>query len=94
MDNRLLQLPPPITTRHFTDPEKAVEQLLKIYKRNTEFIYKAFQWVMDGESVSERFRAYYPEITMRVDKHVEIDTTLAYGFVPGAGIYTLSLIHI
>lgn len=89
--NDTVNTPPAIAKEAFTNAEAAVNRLVEIYTRNVHFISDSFRSVINEQSSSGRFRACYPEISLKVGTHARASSTLAYGFVSGAGTYTTTV---
>ena len=56
--------PPPFQPQSFDDPAKAVETLTALYERNTAFLRDSFKKLAEGDHSPQRFRAFYPEVSM------------------------------
>lgn len=84
----LVRQPPLIPFTGYTDAESAVQQLINIYERNTDFIRNNFaDYVKSGLPAKHRVRACYPAIRIRVDTWQEVDSRLSYGHVVEPGTY-------
>ncbi|MCW5746114.1 MAG: AMP nucleosidase [Alphaproteobacteria bacterium] len=83
----LLQPTPQLPFQAFEDAAAAVRRLTEIYQRNTGFIRAQFQRMLDGDVPAGRVRACYPAIRIATTSFDPIDSRLAYGYVPGPGIY-------
>ncbi|MDR3376334.1 MAG: AMP nucleosidase [Ancalomicrobiaceae bacterium] len=75
----------------FSDPERAVARLCDIYSEETGRLADEFRSILDGAQVRGRIRAFYPEIRVETDTHARVDSRLAYGFVPGPGLYSTTV---
>jgi AMP nucleosidase len=75
----------------FTDAGKAVARLIEIFEENTAFLRAAFDKLVAGETLDERFRAFYPQIQISTDSHARLDSRLSYGFVSRPGIHTTTV---
>ncbi len=89
---RPTKLPYLIPFASFTEAPAAVEQLQKIYRRNTTFIRDAFTAYCQGKlSPDERVRACYPAIRIRINNYQEIDSRLSYGHLIEPGVYMTTI---
>ncbi|MDR3494107.1 MAG: AMP nucleosidase, partial [Ancalomicrobiaceae bacterium] len=75
----------------FSDPERAVARLRDIYSEETGRLADEFRAILDGAQVRGRIRGFYPEIRIETDTHARLDSRLAYGFVPGPGLYSTTV---
>lgn len=81
-------LPELIPFVRFNDAGAATQRLVEIYARNTAFIRSAFANYAAGTyDRSQRFRACYPAIRIRVSTYQEVDSRLSYGHVVEPGTY-------
>jgi len=71
----------------FSDPERAVDRLVEIYREETGRLTDEFRAIIDGAHVRGRIRAFYPEILLETDTYARLDSRLAYGFVHAPGRY-------
>lgn len=84
--------PAPLVDESFMEAHAATVRLVDIYRRNTEFIRTHFKDCLEnGFPADTRFRAWYPEIRIRVDTHQEVDSRLSYGHVAEPGVYATSI---
>ncbi len=90
-DTTLVVTPPDIEPRTFTDAKAAVQELGRIYNRNTQFLRDCFAAVCHGETPGGRARAYYPELRFTTNSYAQVDSRLAYGHVSGPGVYTTTI---
>lgn len=81
--------------RTFTDPQKAVEYIKKIYDTNTTYLRDTFDDFVADKKIPSKVNAYYPQVSIKVgaaDLHLhEIDPKLSYGFVTEEGVYSTTL---
>lgn len=82
--------PEPYARQSFDDPLEAVAALKWLYERNTQFLRDSFRHLAAG-NVSQRFRAFYPEVSVVTASFAQIDTRLAYGHVPAPGTYATTI---
>ncbi len=79
--------PPHIPMTGYRDAGAAVDRLIEIYNRNTTFLRSSFEAVVQGEVPEGRIRAFYPLIRVTTQTHGMGDSRLAYGHMPGPGVY-------
>ncbi len=77
--------------RTFTDAREAVAYVRELYDINTGYLRERFQHLASGKAGAERITACYPYAAITTTKPTQIDTRLAYGFVPGPGRYSTTL---
>src|SRR5262249_10775002 len=70
---------------------KAVAYVKEIYEANVTFLREKFQRLANGEVPPGRIRACYPYVAITTTRPTQIDTRLAFGFVPGPGRYSTTL---
>ena len=75
----------------FTDPKEAVNALRAHYDLATEFLRERLAQALAGDGVTERYRAFYPEIRLTTVSHTRVDSRLAYGYVSGPGDYSTTV---
>ena len=61
--------------------------LQALYKTSTEFLRENFNAMLNGTPITNRFRAFYPQITFKTSSYANVDSRLAYGHVAGPGDY-------
>lgn len=89
---KAISTPEHIAFTAFDNAEKAYEQLVFIYQRNTRFIRTAFTHFINNETPPEySVRAFYPAIRLRVTDHKEVDSRLSYGYATEPGIYSTTI---
>lgn len=89
---KAISTPEHIAFTAFDNAEKAYEQLVYIYQRNTQFIRAAFRHFINNETPPEySVRAFYPAIRLRVTDHKEVDSRLSYGYATEPGIYSTTI---
>ncbi|WP_274424821.1 AMP nucleosidase [Chelativorans sp. YIM 93263] len=98
MDKRIY--PQPIETisspdswkrKNFSSARQAVDALKAIYERNTRFLRDAFMHVAQTGECDERYRAFYPEVSVSTPSFGHVDSRLAYGHVPAPGTYKTTI---
>jgi AMP nucleosidase len=77
--------------RTFTDAEQAVAYIREIYDANTAYLRERFQHMANGEGMPGHLSAHYPYAAITTTRPTQIDTRLAFGFVPGPGRYSATL---
>ncbi|MFT5893530.1 MAG: AMP nucleosidase [bacterium] len=77
--------------RQFSSAADAVQHLIELYDRNTQFLSAAFADYLEGKLPDNRFRAYYPEIRFRNKTYARVDSRLSYGHVDQPGLYTTTI---
>ncbi len=75
----------------FTDPKEAVEALRAHYGIATRFLREKLDEALADGAVTERYRAYYPEVALTTASHTRVDSRLAYGYVSGPGSYATTI---
>jgi AMP nucleosidase len=73
------------------DAGEAVALVRQIYEANTAYLRESFQKLARGDSAPHRITSYYPYVAITTTKPTQIDTRLAFGFVPGPGRYSATL---
>lgn len=76
-----------MTTRSFSDPEKALHWVSEIYNHNVSFLRDAFEKFSRGEWQGGRVRASYPYVEITTTKGPRVDQRLSYGFISKPGTY-------
>jgi AMP nucleosidase len=87
----LLQPAPPLVFQSFDEVASAVQRLTEIYQRNTAFIRDHFDRLLQGKIPQGRVRACYPAIRIATATYDPVDSRLAYGYVPGPGVYQATI---
>lgn len=75
----------------FVNAREAVDTLISLYDQATDFLRTHFTNALNGEPVSVRYRAYYPEIRLVTTSHTRVDSRLAFGYVGGPGSYSATV---
>lgn len=91
MNNRIgtkkpvaISMPPHVEPEEFTDAKAAVQALIALYERNTQFLRDGFDRVAKGEVENNtHFRAFYPEVRLSTSSYAQIDSRLRVA-QPGA----------
>ncbi|MDR3449092.1 MAG: AMP nucleosidase, partial [Alphaproteobacteria bacterium] len=81
----------PATADRFTDAAQAVARVREIYETNVLYLREQFTRMARGETPGSRVSAHYPYVAITTTQPTQIDTRLAFGFVPGPGRYSTTL---
>ncbi|ACB35955.1 AMP nucleosidase [Leptothrix cholodnii SP-6] len=80
-----------ITTQSYTDASAALAHAKAIYDSGIAHLRRALKEFVGGNDFSERVRACYPFVRVKIDTVARADSRLAYGFVAGPGVYETTL---
>ncbi|MBB3949363.1 AMP nucleosidase [Aureimonas jatrophae] len=83
--------PAPSPARAFFEAGEAVAELRRLYDAATQFLVDSFREVLRTGDTSRRFRAFYPQVSVRTVGHARVDSRLSFGFVPGPGLYATTV---
>lgn len=86
-DDLALKIPEYPKPEEFMRADEAVAHLQMLYRVSTDFLLDNFNAMLSGAPISNRFRAYYPQITFKTSSYANVDSRLAYGHVAGPGDY-------
>ncbi|WP_185983095.1 AMP nucleosidase [Aureimonas mangrovi] len=75
----------------FDDPQRAVGELIRLYEQSASFLIERFDEVLVSGRTNERYRAFYPQVSLTTTGHARVDSRLSYGFVPGPGEYATTI---
>ena len=75
----------------FNDATEAVEQLKHLYDHSIKNLQEAFEVAVKGSPPKYKIQEYYPQIKIKIDSFVAIDSRLAFGHVNGPGIYVTTI---
>ncbi|KAG1647423.1 Adenine deaminase [Nymphon striatum] len=75
----------------FSNPKAAVQRLCELYDDASTFLINKFRDSLEGNPPAERYRAYYPEITITTQSFAQIDTRLSFGHVAQPGTYSTTV---
>ncbi|PRX31199.1 AMP nucleosidase [Meinhardsimonia xiamenensis] len=75
----------------FTDPVAAVARLEELYEEATAFLREAFTRALSKGPLSERHRAFYPEIRFITTSFGHADSRLSFGHVAEPGTYATTV---
>ena len=75
--------PPFIAPRRIDDPVAALAQVRTVYESAIAHLRAAIERFIAGEDLTQRVRAYYPYVRIRIDTLARADSRLSYGFVAG-----------
>ena len=65
----------------YTNQKEAVEQKNLIYWQSVKFLRKAFLKAPKTTQGGKRYRAFYPEIGIHIDRFAQIDSWLSFGLL-------------
>lgn len=80
-----------LKSRKFTDPDKAVEAVQKIYDEHVAFLRDSFRSYAAGSSPQKRISACYPYVKITTVSARRGDTRFSYGFASKPGTYSTTL---
>ncbi|TWF56939.1 AMP nucleosidase [Neorhizobium alkalisoli] len=83
--------PAPVPAQSFDNPVEAVDALIALYERNTQFLIEAFGGLAKGDPVTARYRACYPQVSIETTSFGHADSRLSYGHVASPGVYTTTV---
>ncbi|MAT88998.1 MAG: AMP nucleosidase, partial [Aestuariivita sp.] len=75
----------------FKDAALAVEKLQELYRRSIEFLNFNFLKVAKDGAAGRRYRAFYPEIRIKVDSFIKTDSRLSFGQISSPGTYEITI---
>ncbi|WP_282096023.1 AMP nucleosidase [Epibacterium ulvae] len=83
-----LKTPNPPASESFMDATAAVDRLQELYDQATDFLTHAFsEAVENGVSDTVHYRAFYPEIRLKITSYTPVDSRLSFGHVSAPGTY-------
>ncbi|MCB1783418.1 MAG: AMP nucleosidase [Alphaproteobacteria bacterium] len=81
-----------LRSRKFTDPDKAVEAVQKIYDMHVEYLRESFRAYAAGTlPAGKRVSACYPYVKITTQSARRSDTRFSYGFASKPGTYMTTL---
>ena len=83
--------PEPSRRQNFDDAAKAVAALRALYDRNTAFLRDSFAALAAGGDSDQRYRAFYPEVSVTTNSFTQVDSRQAYGHMPTPGHFTTTI---
>ncbi|MBX2837138.1 MAG: AMP nucleosidase [Gammaproteobacteria bacterium] len=83
--------PPSLASETFEDSIAAVDRLITIYQRNTEYLQNAFSRYLNNELAGGKYRAFYPEIRFRNSTYVRPKTRSSFGHVDRPGMFATTI---
>jgi len=86
-----LKTPPIDSPRSFDDARAAVAELRRLYDAGIAFLQDSFSNAVRDTPEGIRFRAFYPEIRVRVSTFGQVDSRLAFGHVAEPGTYATTV---
>ncbi|MDA0962324.1 MAG: AMP nucleosidase [Proteobacteria bacterium] len=75
----------------YTDADKAVAHLERLYSSAVEGLCDRFAQVMKTGAPDRRIRAHYPEIRFTTATYAKVDTRLSFGHVSAPGTYNATI---
>lgn len=84
-------MPPAERGALFRDADAALAELTRLYDLSVAFLCRSFEEVLERSDTSRRYRAFYPEVSLRTEGHARVDSRLSFGFVPGPGHYATTI---
>ncbi len=75
----------------FTDPAKAVERLIELYRIATDFLCEKFAQTLTASRPVARYRSFYPEIRLATTSFAATDSRLSFGHVAVPGTYSTTI---
>ncbi|SDQ80581.1 AMP nucleosidase [Pseudovibrio sp. Tun.PSC04-5.I4] len=91
MESRSIRTPKPLPAQSFSDASEAVEHLIYLFDRATQFLRESFKSAAQERMPENRVRAFYPELRFEVSSHIRVDTRLSFGFVARPGKYKTTI---
>jgi AMP nucleosidase len=76
---------------YFTDPVAAVQRLIELYDKATDFLSGHFAEVVKSGLPKARYRAFYPEIRLTTTSYASTDSRLSFGHVAQPGTYAATV---
>ena len=75
----------------FHSATEAVEQLQFLYNNSINNLQKAFKLAINGSKPDKKIQEFYPQISIKIDSFVEINSRLAFGHVNNPGTYKTTI---
>ena len=75
----------------FWDSSRAVKKLKADYEKSINFLRQKFDKFLKDGYKGERYRVYYPEISIEVKSFAPTDSRLSFGHVTEPGIYAATI---
>jgi AMP nucleosidase len=75
----------------FNNATEAVEQLQFLYNNSINNLQKAFKLAINGSKPDRKIQEFYPQISIKIDSFVEINSRLAFGHVNNPGTYKTTI---
>lgn len=86
-----VETPGAVERAYFSDPAEAVERLVQLYARATEWLSARFIDSLGGAPPQARYRAFYPEVRLTTASHTIGDSRLSFGHVVLPGSYAATV---
>ncbi|MCB9982069.1 MAG: AMP nucleosidase [Rhodospirillales bacterium] len=87
----MIHSPDMIAPKTCETPEEALAQVAAAYDTHIGFLRGRFDELVNGNTLTERSRAYYPYAKISTKLARRADTRMSYGFAPRPGIYSTTL---
>ena len=75
----------------FTTADEAVDRLKQIYDLSISFLKNAFSDITTSMKGGIKYRAFYPEISIKIDRFAQIDSRLSFGHLTQPGHYATTI---
>ncbi|MEM6467042.1 MAG: AMP nucleosidase, partial [Pseudomonadota bacterium] len=82
-----LSSPPDAGFEAFSTGADAVARLTTLYLQGTTFLRDRFAAMLEGETLPNRCRAYYPMVRLSTSTFAKVDSRLSFGHVAEPGEY-------
>lgn len=91
MSTQLIQPSKKFPLRKFLDAKEAYTYAHEIYEHHTGFLRERFNLLSSADKTSGKITANYPYVAITTERPTQIDTRLAFGFVPKPARYSTTL---
>jgi AMP nucleosidase len=86
-----IQTPPSPQPQYFDTSKAALAQTRALYEEAVNFLASRLTSIDAKQEPTERFRAFYPEIRIKMTSFAKVDSRLSYGHVTRPGIYATTV---
>lgn len=86
-----IQTPPAPAPQYFDNSKAALTQARALYDEAVNFLALRLTSIDAAQEPKERFRAFYPEIRIKMTSFANIDSRLSYGHVTRPGTYATTV---
>jgi AMP nucleosidase len=90
-DDLPIRSPDPLPPRDFTEAAPAVAYLCELYQQAVSFLTEGFHCTIRSGAPTSRYRAFYPEIRLRMSTYAPVDSRLSFGHVGHPGLYATTI---